>query len=55
MNINQPLLYLVIKYTKDRKKTCTSAQTVLTWEFKGGDFIVFISEMRKEERIKEKF
>ena len=48
---NQPLLELIGKYAKE--KNCTNAQIALAWVLKGGDFIVPIPGMRKEERIKE--
>jgi len=51
MTANQPLLDLIAKYAGEKK--CTSAQIALAWVLKGGDFIVPIPGMRKEERIKE--
>ena len=51
MDANQPLLDLISKYAKEKK--CTNAQIALAWVLKGGDFIVPIPGMRKEERIKE--
>ena len=51
INANQPLLDLINKYAKE--KNCTSAQIALAWILKGGDFIVPIPGMRKEERIIE--
>lgn len=48
---NQPLLELIGKYAKE--KNCTNAQIALAWVLKGGNFIVPIPGMRKEERIKE--
>ena len=48
---NQPLLDLIGKFAKE--KNCTNAQIALAWVLKGGDFIVPIPGMRKEERIKE--
>ncbi len=51
INANQPLLDLIGKYAKE--KNCTSAQIALAWVMKGGDFIVPIPGMRKEERIRE--
>ena len=35
------------------QKKCTNAQIALAWVLKGGDFIVPIPGMRKEERVKE--
>ena len=51
MEANQTLLDLISKYAKE--KNCTNAQIALAWLLKGGDFIVPIPGMRKEERIKE--
>ena len=51
LDANQPLLDLISKYAKEKK--CTNAQIALAWVLKGGDFIVPIPGMRKEERIKE--
>ena len=51
MEANQPLLTLIEKYAKEKK--CTNAQIALSWVLKGGNFIVPIPGMRKEERIKE--
>ena len=51
LDANQPLLDLISKYAKE--KNCTNAQIALAWVLKGGDFIVPIPGMRKEERIKE--
>ena len=51
MEANQTLLDLISKYAKE--KNCTNAQIALAWILKGGDFIVPIPGMRKEERIKE--
>ena len=51
LDANQPLLDLINKYAKEKK--CTNAQIALAWVLKGGDFIVPIPGMRKEERIKE--
>ena len=51
MEANQTLLDLISKYSKE--KNCTNAQIALAWILKGGDFIVPIPGMRKEERIKE--
>ena len=48
---NQPLLDLIGKFAKE--KNCTNAQIALAWVLKGGDFIVPIPGMRKEERINE--
>ena len=51
MEANQPLLDLVHKYAE--QKNCTAAQIGLAWVLAGGDFIVPIPGMRKEERIRE--
>ena len=51
MEANQTLLDLISKYAKE--KNCTNAQIALAWILKGGDFIIPIPGMRKEERIKE--
>ena len=51
MDANQPLLELVHKYAE--QKNCTAAQMGLAWVLAGGDFIVPIPGMRKEERNKE--
>ena len=51
MEANQTLLDLIAKYAKE--KNCTNAQIALAWILKGGDFIVPIPGMRKEERVKE--
>ena len=51
LDANQPLLDLIEKYAKEKK--CTKAQIALAWILKGGEFIVPIPGMRKEERIKE--
>ena len=51
MEANEPLLELVRNYAK--QKNCTPAQIGLAWVLAGGDFIVPIPGMRKEERIKE--
>lgn len=51
MEANEPLLDLVRHYAKE--KNCTPAQIGLAWVLAGGDFIVPIPGMRKEERIKE--
>jgi len=51
LDANQPLLDLINRYAKE--KNCTPAQIALAWILKGGDFIVPIPGMRKEERIKE--
>ena len=51
MEANQTLLDLISKYAKE--KNCTNAQIALAWILKGGDFIVPIPGMLKEERIKE--
>ena len=48
---NQPLLDLIGKFAKE--KNCTNAQIALAWILKGGDFIVPIPGMRKEEKINE--
>jgi len=51
MIANQPVLDLISKYAEE--KNCTSAQIALAWVLKGGEVIVPIPGMRKEERIKE--
>lgn len=51
MEANEPLLVLVEQYAE--KKNCTPAQIGLAWVLGGGDFIVPIPGMRKEERIAE--
>ena len=51
MEANQGLLDLIAKYAKN--KNCTNAQIALAWILKGGDNIVPIPGMRKEERVKE--
>lgn len=51
MEANEPLLELVRQYAG--KKHCTPAQIGLAWVLAGGDFIVPIPGMRKEERIAE--
>jgi len=51
MDANQPLLDLVCHYAEE--KHCTPAQIGLAWVLAGGDFIVPIPGMRKEERIIE--
>ena len=51
MDANQPLLDLVHKYAE--QKNCTAAQIALSWVLSGGNFIVPIPGMRKEERIRE--
>ena len=51
MDANAPLLELVRHYAE--KKHCTLAQIGLAWVLAGGDFIVPIPGMRKEERIIE--
>ncbi len=48
---NEPLLKLVRRYAEE--KHCTPAQICLAWVLDGGDFIVPIPGMRKEERIVE--
>lgn len=51
MDANKPLLDLVRQFAE--KKHCTPAQIGLAWVLAGGDFIVPIPGMRKEERIIE--
>ena len=51
MDANAPVLELVRHYAE--KKHCTLAQIGLAWVLAGGDFIVPIPGMRKEERIIE--
>lgn len=51
MEANAPLLELVQQYAE--KKQCTPAQIGLAWVLAGGDFIVPIPGMRREERIRE--
>lgn len=51
MEANEPLLKLVRRYAEE--KHCTPAQIGLAWVLAGGDFIVPIPGMRKEERIIE--
>ena len=51
MDANQPLLDLINKFAAE--KNATPAQIALSWVLAGGDFIVPIPGMRKEERIKE--
>ncbi len=51
MEANEPLLNLVRRYAEE--KHCTPAQIGLAWVLAGGDFIVPIPGMRKEERIVE--
>ena len=51
MEANAPLLELVRRFA--RQKRCTPAQIGLAWVLAGGDFIVPIPGMRKEERIAE--
>lgn len=51
MEANQPLLRLIGKFAE--AKGCTTAQIALAWVLKGGDFIVPIPGMRREERIVE--
>lgn len=51
MEANQPLLRLIEQFAE--AKGCTTAQIALSWVLKGGDFIVPIPGMRREERIVE--
>ena len=51
MDANKPLLELVRTFAE--RKDCTPAQIGLAWVLAGGDFIVPIPGMRKEERIIE--
>lgn len=51
MKANQPLLHLIGQFAA--AKGCSTAQIALAWVLKGGDFIVPIPGMRKEERIIE--
>lgn len=51
MEANQPLLRLIETFAE--AKGCTKAQIALAWVMKGGDFIVPIPGMRREERIVE--
>ena len=51
MEANAPLLALVRRFAE--QKNCTLAQIGLAWVLAGGDFIVPIPGMRKEERIRE--
>lgn len=51
MDANEPLLALVRRFAE--KKHCSPAQIGLAWVLAGGDFIVPIPGMRKEERIIE--
>lgn len=51
MEANQPLLRLIETFAET--KGCTKAQIALAWVMKGGDFIVPIPGMRREERIVE--
>jgi len=51
MEANAPLLALVRRFAA--QKGCTPAQIGLAWVLAGGDFIVPIPGMRKEERIIE--
>ncbi|MBP5737279.1 MAG: aldo/keto reductase [Acidaminococcaceae bacterium] len=51
MEANAPLLTLVRRFAE--QKGCTPAQIGLAWVLAGGDFIVPIPGMRKEERIIE--
>lgn len=51
MEANRPLLDLIEKFAE--AKSCTKAQIALAWVLKGGDFIVPIPGMRREERIVE--
>ena len=49
MEANQSLLDLIEKFAE--AKGCTKAQIALAWVLKGGDFIVPIPGMRREERV----
>ena len=51
LKANEPLLELIRDFAE--KKHCTPAQIGLAWVLAGGDFIVPIPGMRKEERIIE--
>lgn len=51
MQANQPLLDMIGRVADG--KGCTRAQIALAWVLKGGDFVVPIPGMRKEERIVE--
>lgn len=51
MEANQSLLDLIEKFAE--AKGCTKAQIALAWVLKGGDFIVPIPGMRREERVVE--
>ena len=51
MDANEPVIELVRKFAE--RKRCTPAQISLAWVLAGGDFIVPIPGMRKEERIIE--
>ena len=51
MEANKPLLELIQTFAES--KHCTPAQIGLAWVLAGGDFIVPIPGMRKEERIIE--
>lgn len=51
MEANQPLLRLIERFAEE--KGCTTAQIALSWVLKGGDFIVPIPGMRRDERIVE--
>lgn len=51
MEANQPVLNLIEEFAK--AKGCTKAQIALAWVMKGGDFIVPIPGMRREERVIE--
>ena len=53
MDANEPLIELVREFAE--RKHCTPAQIGLAWVLAGGDFIVPIPGMRKEERIIENF
>lgn len=51
MEANQPLINLIGQFAA--AKRCTTAQIALAWVLKGGDHIVPIPGMRREERIVE--
>lgn len=51
MEANQPLINLIGQFAA--AKRCTIAQIALAWVLKGGDHIVPIPGMRREERIVE--
>lgn len=51
MKANRPLLEMIGEFAE--AKGCTKAQIALSWVLKGGDFIVPIPGMRREERVVE--